>query len=266
MEAPSIILAFVAGLLSFVSPCVLPLVPAYIGYLGGSTVVQARTALAGDGTMTVSTASARWTAVFHALIFVLGFTIIFVVVIGGVAGALSYALNENRRILQEIMGVLMVIFGLQMVGVINIPFLNYERRMADSMRPMPGGELGYLRSLAIGMAFAIGWTPCVGPILAGIFNLSLNGKPIEAFPLFIAYSLGLGIPFLLAALAMGQISTGLKRLTRRGYSLRIGKWTIIDQVNVVSLISGALLVAMGILIFTNSLTILAPSTTTWINF
>jgi cytochrome c-type biogenesis protein len=262
MPTPDINLfwALIAGLASFLSPCVLPLVPAYIGYMGGSSVMAARGAISGGGTTGVSTASARWLAVSHSLVFVLGFTIIFVVVIGGLAGALSYFLQENKRILQQVMGVLLVLFGLHMVGLINLPFLNYTRRM--DIRPAQ--NLGYLRSLLIGMGFAIGWTPCIGPVLSGIFSLALEGKQLEAFPLFFAYSMGLGIPFIITAMAMGQISAGLKKLTRHSYSLKLGGWTVLKEVNIISLISGVLLIAMGVLIFTNSLTILAPSIN-WIN-
>ncbi|HEX9987905.1 MAG TPA: cytochrome c biogenesis protein CcdA [Chloroflexia bacterium] len=252
MEAPSLFIALIAGLVSFLSPCVLPLVPAYIGYMGGSTVMSARAAVAGGNT-TASTAAARWTALSHALIFVLGFTIVFVVIIGGLAGAFSIVLKQNIRILQWIMGVLLIVFGLHMIGAINIPFLNYTRRL--ELRP--ASNLGYLRSFLIGMGFGIGWTPCIGPTLGIIFTLAINGQEGQAFLPAIAYSMGLGIPFILTALAMGQISAFLKKLTRRTYSLRIGNFTLIDEVNVVSLISGILLIAMGLLVITNSIAILA---------
>jgi cytochrome c-type biogenesis protein len=252
-STPNIFIAFLAGLISFLSPCVFPLVPAYIGYLGGPTVMGAMSgASAMGGTTTVSASSARWTAVLHTLLFVLGFTIIFVVVIGGLAGQLSELLTQNRRVIQYIMGTILVIFGLHMLTLIHIPFLDYTRRL--DVRP--ADNLGYLRSLLVGMGFAIGWTPCIGPTLSIMLTMVLNNRQADAFPLFLSYSLGLGIPFLLAALAIGQISAGMKKLTRRSVTFKLGNWTVLDHANVVSIFSGALLLVMGYLVFTNSLTIL----------
>ena len=252
IETPSLLIALFAGIVSFLSPCVLPLVPAYIGYMSGSTLTAARGITPAGGVITTSSASARWIVMAHALLFVLGLTLVFVVIIGGLAGTFSYLLREQKTILQRVMGVLLVIFGLHSIGVINIPFLNYTRRL--DMRP--AASLGYLRSFLIGMGFGIGWTPCIGPTLGAIFTMAVNERETEAYLPALAYSLGLGIPFLLTALAMGQISAGLKRLTRRSYSLKIGKFTVIEQVNIISLISGLLLILMGVLIFTNALTVL----------
>src|SRR4051794_8959333 len=310
-----ILTAFAAGVLSFLSPCVLPLVPAYIGYLGGSVVrtgrgsappnrpmrprtatnanaMQAAPAVA-DGGMsgpptTVASAAvvsqtmggavavprpedmerpaasarraaerpraaaasaSRWIVLTHAIVFVLGFTLVFAIIGGLIGSARDLLLSENplfhvsnRRILQYVMGALLIVFGLHMVGFINIRFLNYERRLGDKMRPGP--KLSYLRSFLIGLGFGLGWTPCIGPTLGLIFSLSLNGQQGEAVLPFLAYSIGLGIPFMLTALAMGRISTFLKRLTRRSYSLRFGGWTLIDRVNIVSIVSGLLLIIM----------------------
>lgn len=325
MEVPSLLIAFLAGLLSFLSPCVLPLVPAYIGYLSGSVVrtaspgprprpastagapagamaparadaasaqapatTMASTAVAaapartgGSSAATMSrerpvspaqrpaakpqvTAAMRWNVVTNAIVFVLAFTLVFAV-IGGLVGSMRdvflgynpiFTSLTNRRILEYVMGALLVVFGLHLIGLINIPFLNYERRLGDKMRPGP--NLSYMRSFLIGLGFAIGWTPCVGPTLGLIFGLAINGQSEQAYLPFIAYSIGLGLPFIAVALAMGQISTFLKRMTRRGYSLRIGNWKAIDRVNIVSLISGLLLVIMGVFIFTDLVTLLAP--------
>lgn len=258
MEAPSLFIALLAGLFSFLSPCVLPLVPAYIGYMSGSALAVARgntnSAQAGGttATATMSTVSARWAVMGHALLFVAGLTLVFVVVIGGMAGAFSYLLKGNIKILQQIMGVMLLVFGLHMIGAINIPFLNYTRRM--ELRPP--SNMGYLRSFLIGLGFGIGWTPCVGPTLGAILTLSINGRTDQAFLPALAYSLGLGIPFLLTALAMGRVSSWLKKITRRSYTFKIGSWTAIDQVNIISLLSGLLLIMMGVLIFTNALTLL----------
>lgn len=254
MESPTLFVALLAGLVSFLSPCVLPLVPAYIGYLSGSALQTARGVQpAGGGAAAMSTGSARWVVMAHALLFVLGFSIVFIIVIGSMAGALSIFFRQNIRLIQQVMGVLLVVFGLHMVGAINIPFLNYTRRL--ELRP--DSNLGYLRSFFIGLGFGLGWTPCIGPTLGLILTMSLNGQVGEAFLPAIAYSLGLGIPFMITALAMGQISAGLKRLTRRSFSLRIGKLTLINDVNIISLVSGLLLILMGILIFINALAMLA---------
>ncbi len=259
MQAPTLALAFFAGLISFLSPCVLPLVPAYIGYLSGSAVKDARAGVSG-GAIAASRISPRWIVVLHALTFVIGFTLVFAA-IGGLAGVFSHALAQNRIWVQRIAGVMLFIFGLHMIGFIRIPFLDYTRRL--DIRPST--NLGYLRSLLIGAGFGVGWTPCIGPTLGLIFTLSIQGKQSEAFLPFLAYAFGLGIPFMAAAFAMGQISSALKKISRRGYSLKIGSWRAIDDVNIVSLVSGALLVIMGLIVATNSLTLFAP-TTNWFNF
>jgi cytochrome c-type biogenesis protein len=265
--SPDIFIAFLAGLLSFLSPCVFPLVPAYIGYLGGPTVMGAMSVASGkrkaaNVSVAAATSQARWTALLHTFLFVLGFTFVFVVVIGGLAGQLSDLMRENRRLIQYIMGVVLVVFGLHMLRVINISFLDYTRRL----EVRPTSNLGYFRSFFIGLGFAIGWTPCIGPTLTLMFNLVLNNQQSQAFPLFLAYSLGLGIPFLLAALAIGQVSSALKKVTRRTWTFRLGNWTVIDQANIMSLLSGVLLIVMGVLIFTNSLTFLSQYGPTIGNF
>jgi cytochrome c-type biogenesis protein len=261
MQSPTLWIAFLAGLLSFLSPCVLPLVPAYIGYLGGSALPVARgVSNAGGGQAMMTQTTARGIVLANALLFVLGFTIVFAM-IGNLAGALSTLLYENKRILQYIAGGMLFIFGLHMVGLIRIQFLDYTRRL--DVRPAQ--NLGYVRSFLIGLGFGVGWTPCIGPTLGLIFTLALNGNTQDAFVPFVAYSLGLGVPFLITALAMGQISGVLKRLTRRSYTLKLGNWTVIDQVNIVSLVSGVLLILMGLLVFFNLVTLLAPPDVTWFN-
>lgn len=314
MQSPELFIAFLAGLLSFLSPCVLPLVPAYIGYLGGSVtrtppapkrarvpvvvgetvvagerprpaqapVMNAELSVAGAGAATldrrpasgaavrvpgrpvVQSASSRWIVMVHALVFVLGFTLVFAI-IGGLVGSLREVLlgenpwlgMSNRRILEYMMGFLLVVFGLHMIGLVNIPWLNYERRLGDKLRP--SSNLSYIRSFLIGLGFGLGWTPCIGPTLGLIFTMSLGGQQGQAILPFLAYSIGLGIPFMLTALAMGRISAFLKKLTRKSYSVRIGNWKAIDRVNIVSLVSGGLLVIMGILIFFNLVTLIAPA-------
>lgn len=253
MEAPTLFIAFLAGFLSFLSPCVLPLVPAYIGYMSGSATRQVRTgSVAGAA---VVTSSARWIVMAHALMFVIGFTLVFAV-LGNLVGAAKGFFFDYREVIQRSMGVLLIVFGIFMVGVVNIPFLNYTRRL--DIRP--ASNLGYLRSFLIGLGFGVGWTPCVGPTLGLIMTLALQGREGEVMFPFLAYSLGLALPFLATALAMGRISAILKKLTRRSFSLKIGGWKIIDEVNVVSLVSGLLLIIMGVLIAFDWLKLLAPPT------
>lgn len=252
MEAPSLFVAFAAGLLSFLSPCVLPLIPAYIGYLGGSIVTNARRSSSG-GAAIAAAPNVRLIALLHSLMFVLGFTFIFVVVVGSLAGALSDLFRTNREPIQWVMGILLIVFGLNAAGIVKIPFLDYTRRL--ELRP--ASNLGYVRSFLIGIGFAIGWTPCVSYWLGILISLALNGEPDKAFVPFLAYSIGLGVPFLVAGLAMGQISGWLKKITRKMYTVRLGNWTVVDHVNIVSLISGLFLVLMGILILTNAMAFLA---------
>ena len=255
MQTPDIILSFLAGLLSFLSPCVFPLVPAYIGYMGGPAIMAARGAASPGGTTTMSTEAARWTVMAHAFLFVLGLTIVFGIIFGSLAGALSDLLRspENKLFLQRVMGVLLIAFGLHSIGLINVPIFNYTRHVEVRM----SRNFGYLRSLLIGMAFAFGLGPCTSFQLGLILTLAQNGAPEQAFLPFVVYALGLGLPFLLVATAMGQISVGLKKLTRRGYTLKIGRWTAIDQVNIVSLVSGVILVIMGLFAVTDTWTYLS---------
>jgi cytochrome c-type biogenesis protein len=256
MQTPDLVLSFLAGILSFLSPCVFPLVPVYLGYLSGPAVMAARTASSTGGTATMSTSSARWIVVGHAIMFILGFTFVFGAVFGGLASFLTEFFFNNKDNINKVMGVMLIIFGLHSIGLIRIGFLDYTRRL--DLRPSQ--NLGYLRSLIIGIGFAVGWTPCTSLQLGLIFTLAKNGAPEQAFIPFVIYSLGFGLPFLLAALALGQISAGLKRITRRSYSFKIGNWTAIDQVNIISLVSGLVLILMGILVLTNALFYLSTIT------
>jgi cytochrome c-type biogenesis protein len=326
MQTPTLLAAFLFGLVSFLSPCVFPLIPAYIGYLSGPAVMAgrsgkkkpgagqpgpgtanhmaaegrpvARTAAAGasapattvrsvaaeaampmgaaGGAVVASPAVApqavtapdvaarrpfSWRRFFrsprvvvflHALLFVTGFSFVFVVIIGGLAGQFSYFFRVNKEWVQYISGILLMAFGLHSIGLIRISFLDYTRRL--DVRPSE--NLGYFRSFLIGLGFGAGWTPCIGGPLTAMFTMAAMGREGEAFPLFLAYSLGLGIPFLIVALAMGQVSKGLKKMTRRTFTFKLGNWTLIDQVNIISFVSGILLIIMGYLVFTNSLAIL----------
>ena len=226
-ENLNIPIAFLAGLLSFASPCVMPLVPAYLGYLSGRAVGDA-----GEGERRLDT-------FWHALAFVLGFSLVFIA-LGGLVGLLGNLLFDSKLVLQKVGGVIIVLFGVHTLGLIRIPFLYQERRLEMHKK----SELGYLSSFVMGIFFSAGWVPCVGPILAGILGLAYSTQTTGQAVLLLAfYSLGLGIPFLLAGLAFGAISGWLRRANR--------------YLRVVSVVSGVLLVVLGVLMVTDKLTYFA---------
>jgi cytochrome c-type biogenesis protein len=192
-------IAFLAGLVSFVSPCVLPLVPAYLSLLTGESLEDLKAETA---------ANARAQTLAHALAFVLGFGVVFVV-LGLTASAIGGALNAHRTLISQIGGVVVIVLGLQMMGMIRIPFL-----MMDKRAHVQHGRRTLWTSLLVGMAFAAGWSPCIGPILAGILAVASQQRNGEAALLLGAYSLGLAVPFLLTAAAVGAVLPALNRIKR----------------------------------------------------
>lgn len=190
-------LAFLAGLASFLSPCVFALVPAYIGYLSGRSL-----AMAGGGTQQ----SNRWITFSHGLAFVLGFSVVFVL-LGVAASSLGGILFSMRDWLTKIGGVIVVVFGLHMLGIIHIPFLEYDLRPQNA----PDRNRGYLSSALMGVFFSAGWSPCVGPVLGAILTLALNGGSVsQGTTLLSAYSAGLAIPFLAASLGVDWVTNILR--------------------------------------------------------
>ena len=221
LESLSLLAAFTAGTLSFLSPCVLPLVPVYIANLAGSSVTAPETG--------------HWITFSHALSFVIGFSLVFIL-FGALAGQIGALISAYMHLLYKIAGGLLILFGLHLVGAFRIPFLYYEKRLGYPKGSTPG----YLRSFLIGSAFSLGWTPCVGPILGGVLALAWTSQTMwQGVYLLSAYSLGLGVPFLILGLAFVPATRYLKRLNR--------------HLNIISIISGVLLIAIGTLIFTNSL-------------
>ena len=235
----NIFLAVFAGFLSFASPCVLPLVPVYLGYMSGAVVQKG------------VVQAPRRLVVAHALAFVAGFSLIFIL-LGLGANVITQWLLDERKLLQIIAGLLLIVFGLHTLGIFQIGFLNYERRLGDHMRP--ASNLGYLRSFLIGNGFALGWTPCVGPFLGLILGMALEGRTSDALPLFIAYSLGLGIPFVLAALLAGQLTLWLRRIMAHTFDLRMAGRTLLRDLNPISAVSGILLLLMGGLLMLDKVT------------
>jgi cytochrome c-type biogenesis protein len=216
--------AFLAGLLSFLSPCVLPLVPSYIGFLTGLSLDQ-------------MTARRRVTFT-HAVLFVLGFTLVFLL-LGATATALGRTLAFHKVWLERIGGLLIILFGLVCLGVLKFRFLLAEKRVHLQDKP-----LGYLGSVVVGMAFAAGWTPCIGPILGGIFTLASAQDTVgRGMTLLGAYSAGLAVPFLLAAWAVDRFLTWFQGFRR------YLPW--------VMRVSGILLVFVGLLLVSGQFTRLA---------
>ena len=225
-DAPSIgiALAFTAGLLSFLSPCVLPLIPSYITFISGVSLDDV--------------ARSRRTAFVHSLLFVLGFTLIFLA-LGATATTLGRALGYYRDWIGRIGGALLIVFGLYMMGVFNVAAFQREKRFHVANKPA-----GYLGTVLVGLAFGAGWTPCIGPILGGVLTYTASSADLtRGLLLLFAYSMGLAVPFLLASLAIERFLAVFTRF-RAGMV-----W--------VNRIAGVLLVAVGLLLITDTLTFLA---------
>ncbi len=224
MEEIPLLVAFSAGVLSFLSPCVVPLVPVYLASLYGPEIFQA------------GVSRIRIPVFLHSLSFVTGFSVVFITLGAGAALA-GFAIIPNTALLNKIAGSLLIAFGLFMFAALKLPWLSYERRLTPSL----GNTTGYLRSLLIGAVFSLGWTACVGPILGGILTLAMNSATVwHGVYLLAMYSLGLGLPFLITGFAFDSITPLLRRIHR--YS------------RLIHVISGLLLIAIGVLILTNNLT------------
>lgn len=222
--ALGIAVAFAAGLLSFLSPCVLPLVPSYVGFLTGMTLPEME--------------GRRRIALLHALLFVAGFSLVFIL-LGASATALGRALNYYQVWLQRAGGVLIIAFGLICLGVVKAEWLTRDRRVHLEHKPV-----GFLGSALVGIAFGAGWTPCIGPVLGAILGLAATSADLSRGMLLLAvYSAGLAVPFLLAAVAVERFLDWFQRF--RQYL----PW--------VMRLSGALLILVGLLLLTGEFTRLA---------
>jgi cytochrome c-type biogenesis protein len=216
--------AFVAGLLSFLSPCVLPLVPSYVSFITGLSLEEL--------------GERRWMAVTHALLFISGFTIIFTL-LGATATALGSALRAQQEWLERIGGGLIVAFGFYLTGLFQWGPLARERRVHIQDQPV-----GYLGSLLVGVAFGAGWTPCIGPILGSILLYANSQASVgQGIVLLLFYSLGLAVPFLLAAFAVERFIEWFQRYRR--------------HMPLVTKLSGVFLVLVGVLLGTGSFSRLA---------
>ena len=219
-------LAFVAGLASFLSPCVLSLVPVYVGYLGGQIVSNSETHFQVN----------RIRTFLHGLAFVLGFSIVFVT-LGAAASAVGQALYDMRGILSRVGGVVVIVFGLHVMGIITIPYLYYDtRRQLDTS----SNSLNFFSSVLMGMFFSAGWSPCVGPVLGAMLTLAFSLESVNrGVYMLCAYSLGLAIPFLVTALAIGHLSPLMHRLRKARRAIE--------------LTNGLLLILIGGLLFSGAL-------------
>jgi cytochrome c-type biogenesis protein len=236
----TLLAAFGAGLLSFISPCVLPLVPGYLSYISGLSLDEMRgvPAATGGGVAIATSTDMRRQIVMSSLAFILGFTIVFVA-LGASASAIGNFLLTRLSLLGKIAGAIIIIFGLHTMGVLRIEWLYQEKRVQTSTRPVGVAGAGL-----VGMAFAFGWTPCLGPILAGILGIAATRDTVgEGVQLLSAYSLGLGVPFFAAALAIDRFFAAFARIRRHYHKVEI--------------VSGALLVVIGVLIFTDRFTVIA---------
>jgi len=210
--------AFTAGVLSFLSPCVLPLIPSYITFLSGLSVEDVE--------------RGRKTSLVHGSLFVLGFTAVFVA-LGATATILGQMMLAYRDWISRIGGVLIILFGLYMLGVFNVGFMGRERRVHLATKPA-----GYFGTVLVGMAFGAGWTPCIGPILGAVLIYTSTSADLNrGLALLLFYSLGLALPFLLAAVAVNRFISLFRKFSRHMV------W--------ITRVSGALLIVVGLLMVTN---------------
>jgi len=227
-ENVSLIAAFGAGFLSFISPCVLPLIPGYLSFVSGVSLEEMRDDRA---------VAARRQVVITSLAFVVGFSLVFVA-LGASASAIGKFLFRNSNILSKIAGTLVIIFGLHTMGVFRIPFLETEKRLQAGSKPK-----SLMGAVMVGMAFGFGWTPCIGPILSGILILAGSQETVwQGIVLLAVYSMGLGIPFLLTSLAINKFFAASGRIRRHYHKIELA--------------SGALLVGIGVLLFTDQMTVI----------
>jgi len=229
----SMVGAFVAGLLSFLSPCVLPLIPSYITYITGLSFA--------DLQAEHPTHKVRELTIIHSLLFIAGFTCVFVL-LGASASFLGDFLHEHKTAIRRIGGILIVVFGIHVSGIFDIGMLLGEKRVTLHRKPA-----GYLGSFVVGIVFAAGWTPCIGPILATILAVAATeGRGVW---LLLAYSMGLAIPFFLSSLALHHFLVFFQRFKK--------------HIRIFEIITGLILVVVGILIFTNSLVKISGIASGW---
>ncbi len=232
----SLLIAFMAGVFSFISPCVLPLIPSYLTYITGISF---------DELVDNRSQSVRRRTLFHSLFFILGFTLVFVA-LGASATYVGAFFQENQVLIRRIGGVIVILLGIHITGVIKLNLLEREKRFEFTDKP-----IGYLGSVLVGIAFAAGWTPCIGPILASILLYASTSENVgSGIILLIAYSMGLGVPFLISALAFNSFLTYFSKFNR--------------YLRIVSIISGIFLIVIGFLLVFDYLSILSQYLNMWL--
>lgn len=231
LELPLIIAAFIAGILTFVAPCTLPLIPGYLAFIGGTSLR--------DLSDPKKKKRAKRKIIINSLFYVAGFSVVFVA-LGSLAGFIGGALTPWRMWLTRIGGALVILFGLFMMGIFKLPFLEKGLQFSAKTKFKTGTPTN---SLILGASFGFGWTPCIGPVLGSILTLASTSTTVGqgAFLLSI-FSLGLGLPFVLIAFGIGSASSVIKKIT--GY------------LNIVSIVGGVFLVVMGLLLLTNNMALL----------
>ncbi len=216
--------AFIAGLLSFLSPCVFPLIPSYFMYITG---ISYSDMLAEHPSHII-----RKKSILHSICFIGGFTVVFVL-LGASATYIGSFLNEHATIIRKVGGVLLVLLGIHVTGILHIKFLLGEKRVSIKHKPA-----GYAGSFLVGIAFAAGWTPCIGPILAAILAVAATEEKVyQGILLLFIYSLGLGVPFFISSLAMHRFLNVFNRFKK--------------YIRVCEIITGCFLMLIGVLIYTN---------------
>jgi cytochrome c-type biogenesis protein len=230
MDQVPIYTAFLAGLVSFLSPCVLPLVPGYISIISGSSLDQLKAQ--------EKDSSLFRTVLTNSVLFIVGFSITFIL-LGASATWIGQVLASRMRLFGQLAGLVLIVFGIHLTGLIKINALYKDKRFHNVQKPR-----GMLGALVLGLAFAFGWTPCIGPILAGILTIASTKQTVtEGMFLLAIYSAGLGLPFLLTSLALNQFLAFYGRFKKHFHAVEV--------------VSGALVIAIGILILTGSLSRLA---------
>jgi len=229
MEKVSFIAAFFAGLLSFLSPCILPLIPGYISFISGTTIEEMTGRKSENRGQKTETK-----IILNILLFIFGFSFVFIA-LGASATAIGGILQTRLALISKIAGVVIVVFGLHLLGLFKIKAFYSEKRFHLRTKP-----LGLFGSFIIGLAFAFGWTPCIGPILAGILAFAATEeKVLHGVFLLSIYSAGLGIPFLLTGIAINRFFTAYNKIKHHFRKVEI--------------ISGILLIIIGIMVFTDNL-------------
>jgi cytochrome c-type biogenesis protein len=231
MANVTLLTAIAAGFLSFISPCVLPIVPGYISFVSGTSLQELRNHVDLDP---ARRRELYRTVAGNSVFFVLGFSVVFVAM-GASATYIGQWFAANRLILARVAGAVIILLGLHTMGLTPIKWLNYEKRIHAESKPM-----GIFGSFLIGLAFAFGWSPCIGPILAGVLVLAAQQETVgQGVALLTAYSLGLGIPFIATGLAINRFLNVFGRMKR--------------HMKMVEIVAGVLLVGVGVLVATDSL-------------